>query len=356
MSGAFGAAALELHKRGLAVIPTGKDDGKSPLVKGWSEWRGQLRSTVEQFVKRHAGANVGVLTGLSRLTVIDCDDENTLADAEQRFGKSPLVTRSPRGGGHLYFRSSGERNANLRREGLNIDVRGVGGLVLVPPSVRAGVGAYRIERGSWDDVATLPRIQAGAIPPRQRAQAPQGAVSGERNNRLYSALLDSAQACQSLAELALEAHAINAQFSPPLTQAEAEKVARSVWSMKEQGRLLRRGQQRIQMLPIELERLRADAFFLAAWIRKWHGAKRGQTFALSTKAMARDDVIPGWGRRRYMIAIAELRAAGVLTLDHQGGAKTGDTSLYRMGAPSEPNITRHPPLRFPLSLALRKVS
>src|SRR5687767_5580732 len=101
MMGAFADAAIELHARGMGVIPTGGEDGKTPLVRGWSKWRGQTRETVEAFARKHPAANVGVITGLSRLTVVDCDDERTLADAESRFGHTPLVARSPRGGGHL---------------------------------------------------------------------------------------------------------------------------------------------------------------------------------------------------------------------------------------------------------------
>src|SRR4051812_9503477 len=113
-AGPFGAAATALHAQGLAVIPTGGPDGKAPLVRGWSAWRGQRRETVETLARKHPAANVAILTGLSHLTIVDCDDENTLADAEGIFGRSPIVARSPRGGGHLYYASTGERNANLR--------------------------------------------------------------------------------------------------------------------------------------------------------------------------------------------------------------------------------------------------
>lgn len=163
MSGPFANAALDLHARGLVVIPTGGQDGKTPMVKGWGKWKGQRRATVEKFASSHPDANVGVLTGLSRLTVVDCDDEKTLADAEGRFGVTTFVTRSPRGGGHLWFRSSGEPNANLRSAGLNIDIRGKGGLILTPPSLRPGVGLYKVARGSWDDLATLPPVNAAAL-------------------------------------------------------------------------------------------------------------------------------------------------------------------------------------------------
>jgi hypothetical protein len=332
MMGAFQSSALALHERGLAVLPTGGDDGKSPLVKGWTTWRGQARRSVESLASKFPDANVGVITGLSRLTVIDADDERALADAERRFGRSPIVTRSPRGGGHLYFRSSGERNANLRSAGLNVDVRGVGGMVLAPPSARAGIGSYRLERGGWDDLARLPALRPDALPGahRPRTSVSVDAREGERNTKLFTALRCVAEACRSLDDLLTEAHAINAQFAPALSNIEAAKVARSVWTMKEQGRLILPGKPRILMLPAELEGLSADAFYFSAWLKRWHGAKQGASFALSAKAMERARVLAGWGRRRYELAILELRRSGRIERTHRGGSRPGDPSLFRL--------------------------
>lgn len=350
--GAFGSAALELHAHGLAVMPTGGEDGKTPLLLNWSKWRGQSRATVEAFARKHPGANVAIVTGLSRLTVVDADDENTLADAEQRFGKSPIVTRSPRGGGHLYFRSSGERNANLRPDGLNVDIKGVGGMVLAPPSVRSGLGAYRMERGSWKALSELLPLAQGSIPERDRAKpqleaeavhdTPCGTVEGLRNVELFTALRYHAEGCESLSELTMEAHAINAQFSPPMPRAEAEKTAGSVWRMKSEGRIILPGQQRIIMLPGEQDELGSDAYYFLAMVKRRHGAKGGRPFALSPKAMQKAEVLTRWGRKRYAMAIGALLHAGYLVREHKGGAKKGDPSLYRMGLRKRPNVTRHP--------------
>lgn len=335
MSGAFASAALELHGRGAFVIPTGGEDGKTPLVGNWSKSHKQRRETVEKFARRFPSANIGIATGGSGLTVVDADDEKTLADAEGRFGKSPIVTRSPRGGGHLYFRSSGERNANLRSHGLNIDIRGIGGMVLAPPSLRAGVGSYRIERGSWDDLANLPALLPGAIPERTAtpARPKPGAIDsaeGQRNNNLFAALRYHAEGCESLHDLLADAHAINAQFSPPMPRIEADKVARSVWRMKSEGRLILPSKPRILLTFGELESVGADGCYLSLWLKRWHGPKHGASFALSAKAMERAKVLPGWGRRRYELAILELIKAGSIERTHKGGSRRGDPSLYRL--------------------------
>src|SRR5262245_60514823 len=134
--GAFASAALALHARGLAVLPVGGENGKRPLVKHWSKWRTQTRETVERLIAQHPEASIAINCGPSRLTVVDADDENALADAEARFGYSPLVVRTPRGGGHLYYRNAGEGCPTRLRvhEGLNVDIKGRGGYVLAPPS------------------------------------------------------------------------------------------------------------------------------------------------------------------------------------------------------------------------------
>jgi hypothetical protein len=238
----------------------------------------------------------------------------------------------------LWFRSCGERNANLRRKGLNIDIRGEGGLILTPPSVRAGVGVYRIERGCWDDLAALPHVAAGAIPApasTETSPASKGHIGG-RHDLLFAALRVEAQSCETLGELISRGHAINAEFTPPIGSDDAgergdiEKTAGSVWNMKSEGRLLLPGRQGIWMTCNELVCLRSDAFHLLGFLRKNHAARcaRGQPFALSTKAMARDNVIPGWGRKRYNTAIHELLHSGAIRRAHKGGRYKGDVSLF----------------------------
>lgn len=61
-------------------------------------------------------------------------------------------------------------------------------------------------------------------------------------------------------------------------------------------------------------RIGPDAFALLAWLRIQHSARssRGETFNITPKAMARDQVIYGWERRRYMRAHDLLLLAGLI--------------------------------------------
>jgi Bifunctional DNA primase/polymerase, N-terminal len=133
--GPFRDAALDLLARGLAVVPCGGADGKVPLIH-WGKWtkRPGFRF-VEKMVRRHPSANIGIVTGCpSGINLVDCDGDVDAMIA--RCGDTPLKAGTPSGGMHLYYRFAGERCANLRGEGLNVDVRGAGGIAIVPPSVR----------------------------------------------------------------------------------------------------------------------------------------------------------------------------------------------------------------------------
>jgi hypothetical protein len=113
-TGPFGAAALDLAARGLAVIPVGGADGKVPLI-AWANWRRPPgKNFLQKLACKHGAANVAILTGLSSLTVIDVDRAD-LADAMlERFGPTPLIAETPSGGRHHYYRSGGERSTTLR--------------------------------------------------------------------------------------------------------------------------------------------------------------------------------------------------------------------------------------------------
>src|SRR4026208_1777596 len=118
----FAEAALDLAKRGLAVIPCPGDDGKSPLgaISNFHLWKRRPSiNTVSDWIFKWGDANIGIITSLSSLTVADVDEGGRDADEiMRRAGDTPLMIRTPSGGLHLYYRSRGEKSANLRSCGL----------------------------------------------------------------------------------------------------------------------------------------------------------------------------------------------------------------------------------------------
>src|SRR5262245_5201025 len=121
----FAEMAVQLAERGLAVIPCPGDDGKSPrgAVKGYHDWtRRPGPDAIRRFAADFGDANIGIITSLSGLTIADVDEGGRDADKIIGLaGDTPLITRTPSGGCHLWYRSSGERNANLRPVGLAVD-------------------------------------------------------------------------------------------------------------------------------------------------------------------------------------------------------------------------------------------
>ena len=82
---------------------------------------------------------------------------------------TPLIVELPKAGLHLYYKSSGEPNADLRAGPLamNRDVRGDGGLITAPPTIRA-YGSHRgrpdrVIRGDLADLQRLPPVKTGVL-------------------------------------------------------------------------------------------------------------------------------------------------------------------------------------------------
>lgn len=143
-------AALAYAEHGWSIIPAAIAD-KRALV-GWRRWQ-QAAPDPEQlrvWWRRRPRANPAVVTGhLSGVVVVDVDPRaggnRALAELEQRHGDLPwsAVVETPSGGVHVYLRHPGGRIANSgSRIGLGVDVRGDGGIALLPPSRRPD-GQYR---------------------------------------------------------------------------------------------------------------------------------------------------------------------------------------------------------------------
>jgi Bifunctional DNA primase/polymerase, N-terminal/Primase C terminal 1 (PriCT-1) len=355
------AAALELRGRGLFPIPLGGKDGKKPLIAGFTKIRKPSFATVKKLVDRFPQAAIGIVTGASDLVVVDIDSDDPAAWATviELFGDTPLKIRTPSGGLHLYYRSNGERNRNLR-PALPVDVKGTGGLVAAPPSVRlSGTHrgkAYAFCAGSWDDLIRLPRIKPGALETRERcaprrtdkiapAAVPLRAVgTGRRNNTLWRTCMWHAPDYRGESELFALALEINtSRFKIPLAPAEVAKLVHSAWGYEVSGKN-RIGRRRVKRPPsTALDAALAkdpDAGLLLRVVRHAFGAlaKKGRLFPVSPRAMAEARTIREWGAsdRRYRRALAVLLQLGLLIIVHPGGRRKGDANLYRFGNGDRP--------------------
>ncbi len=368
----FAKGAPDLQSLGLAVLPVGGDDGKTPLVK-WQKWSRQPSiEFINKLCYRHPEANVGVICHLSGVTVVDIDDPAQLEPMLERFGDTPLITGTPSGGYHLWYLHAGERCCNLRDEGFDVDIKGTAGFVVVPPSAaRQGPHAgkpYVFECGSWADLGRLPRIREDS-PPRTKGRqgtdhvasanaAPLRSIAvGRRNDTLFRLLLREARYCDTFEDLLDVAFTINdGSFQEPLPPAEVAKTASSAWGYEQRGENWAGRETRavVDRSTFEILQQNPDAYVLWTKLEIEHGARK-EAFAVSPEAMARTEAVKkGWrDKRRYRKTRDWLVEQGFLVQVHFGGHGTGDPHLFRLSSPAAaveskgtrnvPNTTKHPP-------------
>jgi hypothetical protein len=138
------------HVRGVSCTCQEGDQcshpGKHPKV-GWTDPKNcasTYEDMVEMFSNEHYDANIAVNCTLSNLWVIDIDTKNDALGAESfqslviNHGIPPetLQHNTPSGGFHIFFRQREDQKIGTTTNAYpGIDIRGVGGYVLLPPSV-----------------------------------------------------------------------------------------------------------------------------------------------------------------------------------------------------------------------------
>lgn len=339
--GAFSDSCHELRERGLAPIPV---EDKTPLVTSFTRWKAiPGHETLRAWAARHPEAEVGIVTGkLSGLYAVDVDDRDLLPQMLTRFGSTPLVTRT-RNGFHLLYKASDERCGDLRRQGLNVDLRGQGGFIVAPPT-----DGYDFYRGTWDDLTHLPTASNENVPIRL------GRISiGHRNNELFSHCLRQARFCDTEIDLmdVAETFISNRCEDPSsVTSPEIRATAKQAWRYQTEGRNWVGREARVTWSKTEALPFAEypEAFYLETFLRQVHGARdsRGEPFAISPRAMERNEVIPRWDARKVRNARQRLVEMGRIEYVHHGGRGKGDPDLFRFcrkGADSAPNVIEHRP-------------
>jgi hypothetical protein len=333
--GAFVRFAPRYREAGLIVYPCGIDGGKPPAIRGYNKSLFS-RKTVEGWVarKQFRDANIGLSPGLNGFTVLDLDDPDQYRDCVDRFGHTPIQTVSPRGGRHLWYRNSGERCGDFRKKlGLEADLKGIGGHIVLPPSINFATGKpYRFDGCDFLDLRPegLPSMMSGAIPetrkqanPKLNDPKPHREVrEGERNRALFAIARSIAANATSFEEVMIEVLTANAKIPYPLSEGEAEKVAGSAWKLKLDGRCFVPGQEGQVIITKSLRvRLQSypNALVLYLLLRVEHGArfKRGESFAFAPLKMAESakqpgSTLPPWCHSTYRKAIKRLLDAGLV--------------------------------------------
>lgn len=190
-------AALDYARRGWPVFPCSPKN-KKPLVPRDRDANGDpIKGTgglskattdedqIRTWWKKWPRAMIGVTVGDAGMLVVDFDpriDEKTgeewtleglKADTEAQIGcelPQTLAVRTPSGGVHVYFKMpDGAAIGNKGSLPRHVDVRGVGGYTIVPPSYCDGdeknaTGPYRWLRGdAGANVAAMPAALEAAL-------------------------------------------------------------------------------------------------------------------------------------------------------------------------------------------------
>lgn len=225
---------------------------------------------------------------------------------------------------HLWYASpKGARNAQ-RIDGMPVDVRADGGIIVLPPSVRPGVGDYVWLKGDLSLVRHLPPPRLGSLSPSARPTVAASATGGvrpevgQRNDELFRVLRLAARDVSSLDELMHAGVSWNKTLDDPLGLAEVARTANSVWHYKVNDSLLTPGSGGI-LLPrraiADLALAEADAVALLAFLRMHHAGVRS-SFALSVRALAG---ATSWSERRLRRARNVLIDRGLLVVVSPGG-------------------------------------
>lgn len=350
--GPFSVSAIELRNYRLAPLPVAGDFGKTPLISGFTRFtRLPSEATILGWQEKWPDANVAIITELSGVTIVDIDDRSLLDKMLQRFGDTPLITTTPSGGAHLWYRGGGESSI-IRLDGMQVDIKAKGGIVVVPPSIRrSGPQAgkeYGFLQGGWSDLARLQKIIPGSLDKPHFVTGDRTAIQlGQRNNRLFRHLLSQARHCDGEDDLLDIANTWNFEDAvEPIPEPEVRRIVASAWKYNTENRNWVGGAGVCQISSELMEGLMnfspkhgGDALALYLKLKKEHAArdKRGEPFPVCPEAMARDCVFP-WSKYQFTEALRVLRKYPLLELVKPGGKGKGDAHLYRFCSLKNPTI------------------
>jgi hypothetical protein len=168
-------AALFYAVRGWSIFPAPPGEKKSYKSSAFSNGRrwGQTKNpaVIQRNFRKWPGANIGLPTGPDNGFFVveadtpkghDVDGIASLRSLESRHSRLPktLMAQSPTGSLHYYFKyPDGVTITNSASKiAAGVDVRGDGGMVIAPPSVKPGVGRY-----VWLNDATIAPAPAWLI-------------------------------------------------------------------------------------------------------------------------------------------------------------------------------------------------
>ncbi len=318
---------------GLRVVPTGTESGKRPLIR---RWQNIGKPAMKRLAVKFPDANLGIIDGDSHgVIVVDVDDADLIDEAILQFGNTPLTSKTPSGGFHLWYQSSGERR-RTRIDGKAIDLCGAGGFHLAPPSVRPDGREYEFIDGDLRQIPELPSLiprfeldrYATALTrgvPDKNGEILSWGEAGRRNTDLFIWAKEQVITCATQQELLDRIKLKNLQLRIPLLKPDLEGIARSLWRYKLEGRLMLPGCEATAIITrSQTKGLTPEAKSMLIDLQHAHGWRQGRPFALTPAAA------PGFGLslERFRRARQQLVEAGRIHCVWQGGKGPHDPPRF----------------------------
>lgn len=151
--------ALALAARGFRVFPIAPGKKAPPLLAGWPDRATSDPAVVKDYWVAVPDANIGI--HCEGMIVVDVDVKNggydslNLLEIQHGF-PSTLVTQTPTGGQHIFYKSNDRAANSVGALGRGLDIRSYGGYVVGPGStVAAGDYSFGIDAPIADAPAWL---------------------------------------------------------------------------------------------------------------------------------------------------------------------------------------------------------
>ena len=322
MSGVFAEWQPRYAERGVATFPV---ENKVPCVHGWQKLG--IKGSTQLAMKFAAADAFGFKCGArNRITLIDIDspDERIVGEAIKLYGESPIIWRTGSGNHAMPFRYNGEARRIRPMSELPIDVLG-GGYAVAPPSMGTET-RYEFLQGNLDDLDRLPMARVAKVEQLEAQGHAHDRISeGERDKTLFRYALADAPHVDNLDALIDVVRTRNMNCEPPLTEAEASRIATSAWRYQQEGRNLVGLGRSFVVSNADYKLVREEggdaAALLYCDLRSQHW---GRDFALS-KAMA---ATMGWGLPKWRRAREALVRLGFIHRIRAGGNGPHDPPIY----------------------------
>ncbi len=332
-------------EHGIATFPVLISSAcKKPMVSNYARFG--LRASNEIAQRFPDATAFGFMAGeRSRLTILDVDtpDDRVLAHALDWHGQTPIIVRSGSGNYQGWYRWNGEGRRIRPDPDRPIDILG-GGFVVAPPS--GGIKSdYEFIDGGLHDLDHLPHLRG--LPPKIEKQtvtppATELIGEGERNKKLWEHCMRSARHCDDFDSLLDVARTRNAEFSPPLTDSEVVKTAKSASDYTVRGENWIGTGRRVALHHATVDRLAAEnpyALALLLVLKRHHWSREQFVVANEMAGML------GWSLSSFRAARKRLEDQGEIVCIQRGGRRRHDPSIYawKFRSPkSDTNINLHP--------------